>query len=414
MGRLGYSSGKMRTHMNKPFSQSTAVRLRSGAGDNQVGTATPVPAGSAEPSSVWNAKRLTRLQIAGLIFLCWTAYGLFVTVPEMLANPVWGGILLDKLFDSWTWALLTPGLILIDRRFAARQTIGIRLVLLFLVLSVPIVLVHTLITAVFLYPFPMVWWSPFRSPDYTVFYFLGGLGVYGAVVGIMQALRFYNNYITGQLQLERVQKSLVESRLIALRLHLEPHFLFNALNAITSEVGENPKLAREMIGDLGALLRRSLDCKERAEITLAQELAVLEHYLAIQKVRFGDRIAFAVDVDPETLAIRVPSMLLQPLVENSIRHGLEGRTSGGTVRISGIRTDGELRLEVTDDGVGLPRGWEPATATGHGLRVTRERLSALYPELGEACFDIRGGKTGGTEVFIRIPLQGEIRDGAAF
>ena len=248
----------------------------------------------------------------------------------------------------------------------------------------------------------------------TVFYILGGLEMYAAVVGILEALRFYNNYMTGQLQLERVQKSLVESRLIALRLHLEPHFLFNALNAISSEVAENPRLAREMIGDLGALLRRSLDCKDRAEIPLAQELAVLEHYLAIQRVRFGDRITFTVDVDPEARAISVPSMLLQPLVENAIRHGLEVRTTGGTIRISAVRAEGELKLEVTDNGVGLPRGWDLAAATGHGLRVTRERLTALYPEAGDACFNISVRKSGGTKVSIRIPLQGEIRDGAAF
>jgi signal transduction histidine kinase len=388
--------------------------LQRAGSSNQLDKVSVDSVGSTRPSSVWNAKRLTRFQIASLIFLCWTAYGLFVTVPEMLANPIWRGVLLDKVFDSWAWALLTPGLILIDRRLAARQMIGIRLVMLLLVLSVPVVLVHTLLTAVLLYPFAEIWWSPFRSPNYTVFYFLGGLGVYGAVVGIMQALRFYNNYVTGQLQLERVQKSLVESRLIALRLHLEPHFLFNALNAISSEVAENPRLAREMIGDLGALLRRSLDCKDRVEIPLAQELAVLEHYLAIQRIRFGDRITFTVDVDPEAPAIPVPSMLLQPLVENAIRHGLEGRTTGGTIRISAVRAEGELKLEVIDNGVGLPRGWDLAAATGHGLRVTRERLAALYPEAGDACFNISALKSGGTKVSIRIPLQGEIRDGAAF
>ena len=399
--------------MNKPILRSKVVAEPANTWSEQLDLDHTVQLASADVHP-WPIKQVTRIQVVMLVFLSWTAIGLFMAIPVVYDGQDWRANLLDKLVDSWSWAILTPALVFVDRNFAAKRTSGTRLVVLYVLLCVPVVLVHTLLTSALLYPFSLVTWSPFRDSNYTVFYILGGLEMYAAVVGVLEALRFYNNYMTGQLQLERVQKSLVESRLIALRLHLEPHFLFNALNAITSEVGENPKLAREMIGDLGALLRRSLDCKERAEITLAQELAVLEHYLAIQKVRFGDRIAFAVDVDPETLAIRVPSMLLQPLVENSIRHGLEGRTSGGTVRISGIRTDGELRLEVTDDGVGLPRGWEPATATGHGLRVTRERLSALYPELGEACFDIRGGKTGGTEVFIRIPLQGEIRDGAAF
>jgi two-component sensor histidine kinase len=359
-------------------------------------------------------KRMSRIQVALLVFLSWTVVGLFVALPVMYTSLDWRGDLLDKLVDSWSWALLTPVLVYVDRNFAARRTSGTRLVLLYVLLCAPVVLVHTILTAVLLYPFPLVAWSPLRNSTYTVFYVLGGLEMYAALVGILEALRFYNNYVTGQLQLERVQKSLVESRLIALRLHLEPHFLFNALNAISSEVAENPRLAREMIGDLGALLRRSLDCKDRAEIPLAQELAVLEHYLAIQRVRFGDRITFTVDVDPEALAIPVPSMLLQPLVENAIRHGLEGRTTGGTIRISAVLAEGELKLEVTDDGVGLPRGWDSAAAAGHGLRVTRERLAALYPEAGEACFNISVRKSGGTEVSIRIPLQGEIRSGAAF
>src|SRR5206468_3638425 len=132
-----------------------------------------------------------------------------------------------------------------------------------------------------------------------------------------------NRSLTGQLQLERVEKSLIESRLNALRLHLEPHFLFNALNAISAELGARPELARSMIGDLGALLRRSLDCKDSAEITLGQELALLEHYLSIQRVRFGERLAIEIEVEPDLLSLMVPSMLLQPLVENAIRHGIE-------------------------------------------------------------------------------------------
>jgi two-component sensor histidine kinase len=362
--------------------------------------------------SAGRKKRLNRVKLAILVFLGWTAFGLFMAVPEMLVNPVWRGLLIDKIFDSWAWALLTPALILVNRRFAIRQTSGIRLVILFLLLSVPVTLMHTFLTAVFLYPFAVVWWSPFRSPDYTVFFFLGGLGVYGAVVGILQALRFYNSYLTGQLQLERVERSLVEARLNALRLHLEPHFLFNALNAISSEVGGNTELAREMIGDLGTLLRRSLDCKDRTQITLAQELSVLEHYLSIQRVRFGDRIEIIVEVEPEVLSATVPPLLLQPLVENAIRHGLEGRTSGGTICVSAARSDDRLQIRVIDDGVGLPSGWNAETATGHGVRVTRERLEALYPSEGKDGFKIRRRKRGGTEVAIQIPLQGATRDKA--
>jgi LytS/YehU family sensor histidine kinase len=234
---------------------------------------------------------------------------------------------------------------------------------------------------------------------------MGGWFTYCALVGVLEAFRYYNRFLSGQVQLERVERSLVEARLNALRLHLEPHFLFNALNAISSEVAENPELARNMIGDLGALLRRSLDCKDSVEITLSQELALLDHYLSIQRVRFGDRMKFGIDVEPTMLSIMVPSMLLQPLIENAIRHGIEGRMSGGSILVSGSKVGDQLQLSVIDDGAGLPRDWQLETSSGHGLRVTLERLRTLYPEVGEQALSIRRREGGGTEVEVRIPLH---------
>ncbi|MEO7691225.1 MAG: histidine kinase, partial [Sphingomonas sp.] len=210
--------------------------------------------------------------------------------------------------------------------------------------------------------------------------------------------------LTSRLQLERVEKSLLASRLNALRLQLEPHFLFNALNTISSEVTANPNLARDMIGDLGALLRQSLDCKDRTEITLAQELSLLEHYLSIQRIRFGDRMEIGIDIEPETLSILVPSMLLQPIVENAIRHGIEGRLSGGKVMISAWRAGDELQIRVLDDGAGLPPNWRMDASTGLGVRLARERLAALYPDLGEQGFVIRRREGGGTEVAMSVPV----------
>jgi LytS/YehU family sensor histidine kinase len=221
----------------------------------------------------------------------------------------------------------------------------------------------------------------------------------------LQAFKYFDRFRTGQLQLERMERSLVESRLNALRLHLEPHFLFNTLNAISSELGDNPRLARDMIGDLGSLLRRSLDCKDTAQVTLAQELSVLDHYLAIQRVRFGDRIEIEVDAEPSAVSQMVPPLLLQPLVENAIRHGLEGRVSGGKVIISATTKAEHLDIRVIDDGIGLPRSWRMENSTGHGVRITRERLRALYPEAGADCLKIRRAKGGGTEVSISIPLR---------
>lgn len=339
-------------------------------------------------------------------FLAWTAIGLFQSVPEMLKGFQWY-IAVAKLIDSWAWALLTPPLLLIDRKFASQEQNAARLALLYLLLSVPVSLVHTYLTAILLYPIPQVWWSPLRNHDFGVYYFLGSWVTYCAIVGIFYAFKFYHRFLTGQLQLERVERSLIESRLNALRLQLEPHFLFNALNAISSELAANPALAREMIGNLGTLLRQSLDYKDKAEITLAQELGLLEPYLSIQRIRFGQRIEIRIDVKPDMLSVMVPSLLLQPLVENSIRHGIEGRISGGMIIISASNRGNYLRIEVADNGVGLPRDWDLDKSGGHGLRVTRERLSAHYPKSDGQCLTIRRRASGGTSVSVLIPLHSE-------
>jgi two-component sensor histidine kinase len=345
-----------------------------------------------------------RLDSAILVVLVWTAVGLFEAVPDTLDGFRWEEVV-GKLIDAWAWALLTPAILLIDRRLSSALQSALHLAAAHLVLSVPFSLVHTYLTGLLLYPIPAIWWNPIRITEFAIYFYLGGWITYCAFAGILHAFKFYNRLMTSQVELERVEKRLVESRLNALRLQLEPHFLFNTLNAISSELAEDPALAREMIEDLGALLRRSLDCQGNSEITLAQELALLDHYLAIQKLRFGERIDIQIEVEPATLSAMVPSMFLQPLVENAIRHGLEGRLSGGRVVVSARHVGDQLQIKVVDDGVGLPHHWQMEACAGLGIRVTRERLQALYPEPGGQDFTISRGESAGTEVAIRIPLN---------
>jgi two-component system LytT family sensor kinase len=344
-----------------------------------------------------------RIRLVLLAVLVWTVVGMFQAVPEMLRGfhwPIFG----SKLIDVWSWALLTPAILLIDRKLTSARQSFARLAAVHLLLSVPVTLVHTAVTATLHYPFEEMWWSPFRTPEYAKYYFVGGWMTYCAFVAIVQAFKFYERLATSQLELERIEKRLLASHLNALRLQLEPHFLFNALNAISSEVAANPGVSREMIEDLATLLRRSLD-SQGTEITLAEELALLDHYLSIQKRRFGHRLAVEIDVDPAVLSAMVPSMLLQPLVENAIRHGLETRLSGGTIAVSAQRTADALQIKVIDDGVGLPGGWRMEACGGLGVRVTRERLEALYPEPSRQSFMISRRATGGTEVSVCIPLK---------
>jgi two-component system LytT family sensor kinase len=336
--------------------------------------------------------------------MLWTAVGLFQAGPDALKGFQWPSFA-AKLTGAWCWALLTPAILIVDRKLTSAQQGVARLALIHLLLSVPFSLVHTYASALLQYPIEGIWWNPIRSTEYGIYYFLGDWTTYAAFVGVLHALKFHNHFMSSQVELERVEKRLLESRLNALRLQLEPHFLFNTLNAISSELSASPVLAREMIEDLGALLRRSLDCQDRTEITLAQELALLDHYLSIQKRRFGKRIDIRTDVDPTMITVMVPSMLLQPLVENAIRHGIEGRRSGGTVVLSARRAGDFLRIEVTDDGVGLPPNWQMDACAGLGVRVTRERLETLYSDVGDDQFTICRRKGGGTEVTVRIPLN---------
>jgi two-component sensor histidine kinase len=352
------------------------------------------------PSGSWR----TSLQRAALVLLAWTAVGVVQFIPVLIAGfDVFN--LIDKILDAWGWALLTPAILLVDRKLSSTERGVARLAILWFLVAIPFSIGHAYLSGVISYPIKQIVWSPLRNKSYLVFYVLGSWQTFFAIVGVLLASRYYNRFLTSDLKLERVEKTLIEARLNALRLQLEPHFLFNAMNAISSEVSADPKLARDMIEDLSILLRQSLDCKDRTEITLAQELTLLEHYLSIQRVRFGERLKIRMEIEPGTLTTMVPPMLLQPLVENSIRHGIERRMSGGTITVSAAAAGDQLQILVLDDGVGVPRNGRVENASGLGVRVTRERLEALYPECGDTCFTICRRKVRGTEVAIRIPLH---------
>jgi two-component system, LytTR family, sensor kinase len=167
-----------------------------------------------------------------------------------------------------------------------------------------------------------------------------------------------------------------------------------------------------MIEHLGDLLRLSLDSRDREEIPLAEELAFLDHYLAIQRIRFGDHLKIDIRIDPDVTYAPVPCLFIQPLVENAIRHGISRRSSGGTVIVSARRVENQLEIRVVDDGIGLPAGWTLETSAGLGLSLTRDRLAGLYPN-GTSRLAVRRRAEGGTEVEIALPLgemDEEVRD----
>jgi len=216
------------------------------------------------------------------------------------------------------------------------------------------------------------------------------------------------------LEKSQLEASLQRAELENLRMRLNPHFLFNTLQNISVLTQQNPKLASQMLTRLGDLLRTALRREVSPETTLREELATTRDYLAVEKMRLGDRLTVQEDVDPGTEEARIPSFLLQPLVENAVIHGLRGSTQAGTI-VMQARRDGErLLITVADNGRGLPENWRTGLKVGVGLSSTEERLARMYA--GEQDFQIRRLAEGGTEVRIRIPFcvkersEGSIRD----
>src|SRR6476660_1763569 len=154
------------------------------------------------------------------------------------------------------------------------------------------------------------------------------------ILGAWLAKEYQERFRRSELQRERTERLSTQAQLRSLRLQIDPHFLFNALNAISSEVEAAPVSARNMIEHLGNLLRLTLDTNDRQLVPLFEELSFLDHYLAIQRIRFGDRLRFEQVIDEDVRHVLVPSMTIQPLVENSIRHGLSQRARGGLVRVA--------------------------------------------------------------------------------
>lgn len=203
-----------------------------------------------------------------------------------------------------------------------------------------------------------------------------------------------------ELRAEQLERALTESRLQSLQLQLQPHFLFNALNTVASVMYEDVGRADRILGNLSALLRASLGARDTHEVTLGVELDALHHYLEILRARFGERCQLEVDVAEALREATVPVMLLQPLVENAVRHGALERTGKGAIRVRAWRDGGTLALEVRDDGAALGGGW----ASGHGLGLagTTDRLQLLYGDRQSLTAGVLGSEF---VVTMRLPYR---------
>lgn len=239
---------------------------------------------------------------------------------------------------------------------------------------------------------------------------------YTAVAAILHALSYRQQYLERELRAAQLEGQLAQAQVAALRMQLNPHFLFNTLHAISSLMDDDVKRARRMLVDLSDLLRLSLDSVGEQEVPLEQELAFLDRYLQIERVRFGDRLTVEIDVDESALDAFVPNLILQPLVENALKHAVAPFAGPGHVTIRAHRTGDTLRIEIEDDGPGLPiplssgdgvpASNDNSAAPGRGglgLRNTRERLERLYGDGHH--FALRSRPGHGLTISLVVPFH---------
>ena len=227
--------------------------------------------------------------------------------------------------------------------------------------------------------------------------------IYLCLLGLCLAADFYRKYRERQLVTSQLEAQLARARLHALRMQLNPHFLFNALNSIAMLARGNENAAAvRMTAGLADLLRYVLEGAPTDEVTLEQEINFLKQYLDIEKIRFRDRVDVIIDVAEEAKPALIPNLLLQPLVENAVQHGVAKRVSRGSITIAARRLGDRLVVQITDDGTGLPG---PSGRTGVGITNTRERLAQMYGS--QQSLELRNGDSAGVVVTLTLPFHTE-------
>lgn len=342
---------------------------------------------------------------------------LFSTRTEIRGEPfVWVTLTWPQALEisvaQWSlWAVLSLAIVWIDRRLPVRRDALVQRLL----WHVPMSFVFTLAHA-YAYNITLALLDAPRDTSLLA----GGVVsafwrliprnsnfVYWVIVGVYIGLDYQRHLKARELKNSELERLLSEARLQALRAQLHPHFLFNALNAVSAYVESRPQTARLMVEQLGDLLRMSLDHSSEQEIPLRRELAFVERYLQLQAVRFEGRLTVSLapspDV-PDVLDALVPPFILQPLVENAIRHGTTQTVRGGSIRVEAKHHHGQVHLSVTDDGPGLPEGWTFESHAGIGLSNTTERLRQLYGG-DRQTFAIGRGPAGGVRVDLMLPYH---------
>ena len=353
--------------------------------------------------------RSSRLKSWTLAFGLWTLLALSFALSAGLAElsegnpPTWTRMVLWNLTDFWLWMLLVPVIAWLGRATASGS--WKRFCLVHIPAGLTLALGQTLVRI-------STFWllcGP-RQPSvhtlgqYLHREFVGNFHLavltYWIVLVVLRGLESMRRLRNERLRRAELEAQLAQSQLQALRTQIQPHFLFNTLNAISALALAEPLQARKMIARLSDLLRLTLQEHHLQLLPLSRELELLRHYLDIQRERFRDRLDTHFDVADDALGAEVPCMILQPLVENALHHGLLAKISPGNLRIQARREGGFLRLAVEDDGLGLPA---EGIVEGVGLGNTRARLQKLFGGVASLRMGSREG--GGTLVELRVPFH---------
>jgi two-component system, LytTR family, sensor kinase len=353
-----------------------------------------------------------RLMTFGLILACWTLYGLFFGAQAIAQQAYWGEPitwqkdLLSWLVCGYVWAILTPPVFYLSERFRLDRRNWTRAILIHLpasiLFAILLLLIYVAVSRFIGLPAkPKPFLLEFKNLFIVEFHL--GLLTYWAILGIKHATDYYRKYRERELLASQLETRLAQAQLQVLKMQLHPHFLFNTLHAISSLMHRDVEEADRMIARLSDLLRLTLENIGVQEVSLKQELEMLESYLLIEQTRFRDRLTIEMQIDPETLDARVPNLILQPLVENAIKHGISTRSRAGLVEIRASRENGTLQLRVRDDGRGLPVGQDANLREGVGLTNTRARLRQLYGAAHRV--ELTNAPEGGLVVYLSIPFR---------
>jgi sensor histidine kinase YesM len=349
-----------------------------------------------------------------LIVSVWSFIALFFCgqvyfILHLMDGPEqWKGAFFQQISYCVLWALATPLVIRLARRYPVERLTWQR--------NIPIhILSCTVLSFVLMgvYHISLFLWIAWGVKPYSVLNTLRSMiynssqaiGIYCLIVLIIHALSYYRRYQAEVLSRSQLQSQLSQAQLQALKMQLHPHFLFNTLHSISALLNEDAEAARSMIARLGDFLRLTLENSGTQEVSLQKEMDFLKCYLEIERIRFQDRLTTLMDVEPQALDVQVPNLILQPIVENAIRHGIAPRSTPGQIKIQAKHFNGMLRIRVRDNGPGLSVNPTAKRTNGKGLGLanTRARLEQLYGTAHH--FELVNAPDGGLIVTLDIPVD---------